>query len=189
MEWASLWLCVCITWLATIAVMDLRIRRVRNWMVLLGLATGAAALASGAQPFQVSAWNALAGLLAGFVVLLPFYALRWMGAGDVKFGAVAGLWFGLSFDLLLIWTGGSLLAGLHGLLVLSLRHLSHSPTGLWLQARLPLAWAARLAPLGAASQPAGATDGPRQPQRSIPYAGYMAIAAIALAWRHSQPLA
>ncbi|MBA4002038.1 MAG: peptidase A24, partial [Delftia sp.] len=51
------------------------------------------------------------------------------------------------------------------------------------------AWAARLAPLGAASQPAGATDGPRQPQRSIPYAGYMAIAAIALAWRHSQPLA
>ena len=114
MEWTSLWLCVCITWLATIAVMDLRIRRVRNWMVLLGLATGAAALASGAQPFQVSAWNALAGLLAGFVVLLPFYALRWMGAGDVKFGAVAGLWFGLSFDLLLIWTGGSLLAGLHG---------------------------------------------------------------------------
>ena len=46
MEWTSLWLCVCITWLATIAVMDLRIRRVRNWMVLLGLATGAAALAS-----------------------------------------------------------------------------------------------------------------------------------------------
>ena len=73
--------------------------------------------------------------------------------------------------------------------LLGLRHLSHSPTGLWLQARLPLAWAARLAPLGAASQPAGATDGPRQPQRSIPYAGYMAIAAIALAWRHSQPLA
>lgn len=183
MERTSLWLCVCITWLATIAVMDLRIRRVRNWMVLLGLAAGGAALASGGQPFQVAAWNALAGLLAGFAVLLPFYALRWMGAGDVKFGAVAGLWFGLSFDLLLIWTGGSLLAGLHGLLVLSLRHLRDSPTGLWLQARLPPSWAA----MSWAAQPASATDGPRQPQRSIPYAGYMAIAAIALAWRHSQP--
>ncbi|WP_080650099.1 prepilin peptidase [Delftia acidovorans] len=193
MEPTSLWLCVCITWLATIAAMDLRIRRVRNWMVVLGLATGAGALASGAQPFQVSAWNALAGMLAGFAVLLPFYALRWMGAGDVKFGAVAGLWFGWGFDLLLIWTGGSLLAGLHGVLVLSLRHLRDSPTGLWLQARLPLSsaalsWTARLAPLGTTPRPAGATDGPRQPQRSIPYAGYMAIAAIALAWRHSQPL-
>ncbi|CAB5685047.1 Flp pilus assembly protein, protease CpaA [Delftia tsuruhatensis] len=162
-------------------------RRVRNWMVLLGLATGAAALASGAQPLQATAWSALAGMLAGFFVLLPFYALRWMGAGDVKFAAVAGLWFGLSFDLLLIWTGGSLLAGVHGLLALLLRHLQHSPGGLWLQARLPLPLAARLAP--SATAPGSDTDAPRQPRRSVPYAGYMAIAAIATAWGHGQQLA
>lgn len=188
MERTSLWLGACVIWLAIIAAMDLRIRRVRNWMVLLGLASGAAALASGAQPFQAPAWSALAGMLAGFCVLLPFYALRWMGAGDVKFGAAAGLWFGWSLDLLLIWIGGSLLAGMHGLLVLLLRHLQHSPTGLWLQARLPLPWAARLAPAGGSAQQ-GATDAPRQLQRSVPYAGYMAIAAIATAWRHSQSIA
>lgn len=177
---ASPWLAAWTLWLAVIAAMDLRLRRVRNWMVLLGLATGAAALASGAQPFQVSAWSALGGMLAAFAVLLPFYARRWMGAGDVKFAAVAGLWFGLGWDLLLVWTGGSLLAGLHGLLVLFLRD---SPTGLWLQAQLPVAWATHL-PAADAGQ--AATDGSRQPQRSIPYAGYMAVTAIAVAWHRSQ---
>ena len=40
-------------WLTTITVMDLRIRKVRNWMVLLGLSVGLVAIAVGVQPFQV----------------------------------------------------------------------------------------------------------------------------------------
>lgn len=165
-------------WLFAIAAMDLRIRKVRNWMVLLGLATGAAALFSGAQPFQVSAWGGLGGMVAAFATLLPFYALRWMGAGDVKFAAVMGLWFGLSPDLLTIWLGGSLLAGLHGLLVLGWRALRRSAWGSWLQAWLPgslaMAFAMPPAPLQESTTP----DGKRAIQRSIPYAGYMAIVAI-----------
>jgi len=147
-------------WLISITVMDLRSRKVKNWMVLLGLATGLAALFSGAQPLQVSAWSGLLGMGVAFAALLPLYALRWMGAGDVKFAAVAGLWFGLSPELLAIWLGGSLLAGLHGLAV--------------------LAWRRRL--VGSVQL----TLNPKAIQRSIPYAGYMALVALALIMRAGQ---
>lgn len=164
-------------WLITITVMDLRMRKVRNWMVLLGLVTGTVALFSGVQPFQVSAWGGLGGMVVAFAALLPFYALRWMGAGDVKFAAVMGLWFGLSPDLLLIWLGGSLLAGLHGLLVLGWRGLRRSAWGDWLQTWLPGRLAMAFA-IPAQPSPITAPDGQRFIQRSIPYAGYMAIVAI-----------
>ncbi|WP_428142687.1 A24 family peptidase [Delftia acidovorans] len=176
-------------WLAAIAAMDLRSRKVRNWMVLLGLATGAAALFSGVQPFWVQTWSGLAGMLAAFAALLPFYAMRWMGAGDVKFAAVIGLWFGLSPYLLLIWIGGSLLAGMHGLLVLSWRHLQQGPVGLWLQAWLPAPMTTRLATAAPAQGAAPDAPGaPRKPLRIIPYAGYLAIAAMGIAWLEGPPL-
>lgn len=165
-----------IIWLIAIAVMDLRIRKVRNWMVLLGLFMGLAAIAVGAQPFQVSLREGLIGMLVAFAALLPFYALRWMGAGDVKFAAVMGLWFGLSPNLLLIWLGGSLLAGVHGLVVLLWHRLQWSSSMGWLQARLPLHVATALAASGRAVRPSSGE--PRQIQRSIPYAGYMALMAI-----------
>ena len=163
-------------WLIAIAAMDLRLRKVRNWMVLLGLATGLAALFS-AHPFQISLWRGLTGMLVAFAALLPFYALRWMGAGDVKFAAVIGLWFGLSPNLLFIWLGGSLLAGLHGLAVVSWRVLCASPWAGWLQARLPLPLGSALAAMP--STPA-APSGKQSIRRSIPYAGYLAIAAICM---------
>ena len=156
--------------------MDLRIRKVRNWQVVLGLMAGAVALFSGVQPFWVTPWNGLLGLLVAFAALLPFYALRWMGAGDVKFAAVMGLWFGFSPYLLLIWLGGSLLAGLHGVLVLAWKQFPHSSYGLWLQALLPARWAAAWPT--AASAAGRAPQPPRGIQRSIPYAGYMALVAI-----------
>ena len=163
-------------WLIAIAAMDLRLRKVRTWMVLLGLATGLAALFS-AHPFQISLWRGLTGMLVAFAALLPFYALRWMGAGDVKFAAVIGLWFGLSPNLLFIWLGGSLLAGLHGLAVVSWRVLRASPWAGWLQARLPLPLGSALAAMP--STPA-APGGKQSIRRSIPYAGYLAIAAICM---------
>lgn len=168
-------LSLCLLWLVAIAVMDLRIRKVRNWMVLLGLGMGAIALAAGIQPFQVTAWQALLGMLVAFAALLPFYAMRWMGAGDVKFAAVIGLWLGLSPALLGIWLGGSLLAGVHGVLVLAWRRAQASDSGQWLQARLPLRLVALVAPR---DTPPLAAGGKRAIVRSIPYAGYMALAAI-----------
>jgi len=171
----TLLMSVWLLWLIAIAVMDLRSRKVRNWMVLLGLGMGLVALATDIQPFQVTAWKALLGLLVAFATLLPFYALRWMGAGDVKFAAVVGLWFGLSPSLLIIWIGGSLLAGIHGLLVLARRRLAATPTGSWLQAHLPLRAATALF---APDLRAASSGQPRAIERSVPYAGYMALTAI-----------
>ncbi|UBB15691.1 A24 family peptidase [Comamonas odontotermitis] len=178
---------ILLLWLIAIAAMDLRSRKVRNWMVLLGLATGAVALFSGVQPFWVEPWGGLIGSVAAFAVLLPFYALRWMGAGDVKFAAVIGLWFGLSPYLLVIWLGGSLLAGLHGMAVLAWRRLQTSGYGNWLQAHLPAPLAASMVP--ATTVPITAADGKHAIQRSIPYAGYMAIAAIWVVLRTGPSLA
>lgn len=173
----SFYSAILLLWLIVIAVMDLRMRKVRNWMVLLGLVTGVAASFSSAHPFQISLWSGLTGMLVAFAALLPFYALRWMGAGDVKFAAVIGLWFGLSPNLLFIWLGGSLLAGLHGLAVVSWRVLCASPWAGWLQARLPLPLGSALAAMP--STPA-APSGKQSIRRSIPYAGYLAIAAICM---------
>ncbi len=175
MPWSNFLVPLCLLWLIAIVVMDLRIRKVRNWMVLLGLGMGAIALAAGIQPFQVPAWKALLGMLVAFAALLPFYALRWMGAGDVKFAAVIGLWLGLSPALLGIWLGGSLLAGVHGVLVLAWRRAQASASAQWLQARLPLRMVALVTP---PDTPPVAADGQRVIVRSIPYAGYMALAAI-----------
>ena len=168
---------ILLLWLFTIAAMDLRIRKVRNWMTLLGLAIGTTVLFSELQPLQVKPLNGLLGMLVAFAAFLPLYAMRWMGAGDVKFAAVAGLWFGLSSDLLIIWVVGSLLAGMHGMVVVFWRGLQASSWGAWLQAHLP-------APLSTVfAGPKISTSviqdsGKLAVQRSIPYAGYLAIAAI-----------
>ena len=179
---------ILLLWLVAIAVMDLRSRKVRNWMVLLGLATGLAALFGGAQPFDLRAWQGLAGMAVAFAALLPLYAIRWMGAGDVKFAAVAGLWFGLSAHLLVIWLAASVLAGLHGVAVLAWRSLVRSPQGAMLQAKLPLRWAPLLQPVTATGTDAAAPSRSSGPARSIPYAGYMALVAIVLLMRNTGPV-
>ena len=48
-----------------------------------------------AQPWHDGLLGALAGLGVGLVVLLPVYALRVMGAGDVKLMAMVGAIVGL----------------------------------------------------------------------------------------------
>jgi prepilin peptidase CpaA len=81
------------------AVYDVRYRRIPNWLslsgVLLGLAMNAF-LYQGWPGLRIS----LVGLAAGFGVYFVLYALRAMGAGDVKLmaavGAIVGWqdWFG-----------------------------------------------------------------------------------------------
>ncbi|EED67132.1 prepilin peptidase [Comamonas testosteroni] len=182
---------ILLLWLVVIVVMDLRIRKVRNWMVLLGLIAGLAVLFSSKQPFQVSVWNGLVGMCLAFVALMPFYALRWMGAGDVKFAAVIGLWFGFSHHLLVIWLGGSLLAGLHGLLVLAWHSVWRSPYTDWMLAWLPSRLATALASAASAQPLAGPpiTSGEHRIPLCIPYAGYMAIVAIWVVIHTEPPLA
>lgn len=154
-------------WLLLVTVYDARQRRVPNWLVLVGAAVALGALAMNAQPFGIKWPEALMGSALGFGFLLLFYAAGLMGAGDVKFAGVLGLWVGWH-SLLPIWAIASLVAGVHGVLWLVLN-------------RWP--WFPRLALLLSGTPRRDNTTGLRARPRPIPYAAYLAlVAAIWMAW-------
>jgi prepilin peptidase CpaA len=79
---------------------DLHTRRIPNCLVGVGILAGFS--------FSVGVWwsgtvhamvpstplAAVAGLLTGFLLFLPFHLLRVLGAGDVKLMAMVGVWLG-----------------------------------------------------------------------------------------------
>jgi prepilin peptidase CpaA len=70
------------------AVLDVRWRRIPNWLVVAALGAGLAANAWRTGPGGLLV--ALAGAGLGLALLLPFYAVRAIGAGDVKLLAALG---------------------------------------------------------------------------------------------------
>lgn len=72
---------------------DVRSRRIPNRLVavlgVLGLCYSVYA-----QPFLPGAFQGVGGILTGLGCWLPFHALGWVGAGDVKLFAAAGAWLG-----------------------------------------------------------------------------------------------
>lgn len=157
-------------WLMFVVVYDFRQRRVPNWLVLAGAFGALAGLATGTQPFGLPWADALTASALGFGVLLLFYAVGMMGAGDVKFAGALGLWLGV-WPLVEVWLVASLLAGLHSVLWYLLRH---RPLWPWLAQALLYAPAPPVGAEGRASRP-----------RPIPYAAYLAVAALGwTAWRH-----
>jgi len=88
---SPLWLIAGAAMLAAAIASDVKTQRIPNAVVAGGLV---AALALSALPGGIGAPNALAGMGAGFLVLLPAYLLRVMGAGDVKLLAAVGAFIG-----------------------------------------------------------------------------------------------
>ena len=83
--------------LAGAAALDVRTRRIPNWLTLAGLVGG---LASGALEGGAGGLAAAAlGGAAGLALFLPLYLLRAMGAGDAKLLAAAGTFLGLPLVL------------------------------------------------------------------------------------------
>lgn len=83
---------------------DVKYQRIPNRLVLVGILVGVAAngllppgfgFDSAVLPGGVGWPSALQGMALGLVVLLPFYWLRAMGAGDVKLMAMVGSFLGL----------------------------------------------------------------------------------------------
>lgn len=99
---------------------DLRTRRIPNSLVLAGLALGlmfqtvapsggGLFYGTGAGAGSLGPAQALLGAVTGLALFLPMYALRALGAGDVKLLAMAGVWLGAApLAWAALWT---LLAG------------------------------------------------------------------------------
>jgi prepilin peptidase CpaA len=80
--------------LVAAGVIDYRTMRIPNWLTVGGILVGllSSTLSTG-RPLD-GFMGASAGMAAGLAVLLPFYALRVMGAGDVKLMAAIGAFLG-----------------------------------------------------------------------------------------------
>jgi prepilin peptidase CpaA len=79
---------VLIGLLGLAVVSDLRHHRIPNLLILVGLTLG---LAGQTYSGGISGtWDGLLGLLIGFALFLPMYALGGMAAGDVKLMAMVG---------------------------------------------------------------------------------------------------
>jgi prepilin peptidase CpaA len=130
-------------------------------VLVLGFFGAAFALGLSPQTIGIHAGIGFAALIAG----MAMFALNWIGGGDAKLFAAAGLWLGwpASLDYLLI----TCVAG--GALALSLLALR----SIWLRplAQLGPAWFGRLA----------------TPGESVPYGVAIAIGALA-AFANSTPM-
>src|SRR4051812_26472994 len=75
------------------AIGDVRTRRIPNRLVLALALLGFLYCAVTRGPMW-GGLRALEGLFVGMGLWLPFYALGWLGAGDVKLVGAAGAWLG-----------------------------------------------------------------------------------------------
>jgi prepilin peptidase CpaA len=73
-------------------VTDFRTRRIPN-VLTLSAAAGALLFHLATGGWAAAGWS-LAGLFLGAVLFFPMFALRGMGAGDVKLLAAVGAWLG-----------------------------------------------------------------------------------------------
>ena len=148
---------------------DIYMRRIPNAMLLTALASGTLVMVVLGKDATPSPGDALLGLVAGLCCLLPFYALRWMGAGDVKLFSTIGFLLGIS-ALLPIWLASCVTLTLHGIcsiigrqiksqMLVSLHYLPQTMT-----------WMQRVA---ARSQAA------RQGRTGMPYAAHLGACTLA----------
>lgn len=97
---------------------DFRSQKVKNWLIILGLclAVTSLSIAPELHPVEVGFLDSFFGFLLGFSVLIIFYILNMMAAGDVKFAAVLGVWVGWEM-LLPIWALSCAFSVVHGVVV------------------------------------------------------------------------
>jgi len=161
--------------LLSAAAIDWRTRRIPNWLVLAGAAFGLVYnFAAGGVMSGLLA--ALAGLALGLVLLLPLYALRVMGAGDVKLmaavGAIVGA-TGIVYAVVCTFIAGGIAALLFALYHRAVRRM----TGNVVEIVQHMAFAAI-----AGVRPAATAT--RVSVGKLPYA--VSIAAGTLGWRMAQ---
>ncbi|ULU26387.1 A24 family peptidase [Dyella terrae] len=151
-----------------VALSDLYARRIPNtWLAAALVLAIAAGLLQWIVGTSAPLWPSMPGLAVGLITMLPFYAIRVMGAGDVKFFATLGFLLGTNV-LLPIWIIACLLTGVHAVIVLVFRmpRLAYAPGVTQARQRLH-AW-----PLWQRAMHA------RQGRMGLPHGTYLGIAAI-----------
>ena len=103
-------------------VWDIRTRRIPN-VLTFGAAAAAAIFALLQHGMPGLGWSA-AGWLTGLALFFPFFALRGMGAGDVKLLGALGAWLG-PLNVLYLATFAAIAGGIMAIVVV----LSHGVLG------------------------------------------------------------
>lgn len=109
----TFWMLFPLSCLTVAVVLDIRFRRLPNWLTLpMALAGLSAAACRGG-------WGAFVESLGGFAFLLLLGFLAWSfgfaGGGDGKLAAGVGAWLGFShsYPFLLLWVGFNAIATLY----------------------------------------------------------------------------
>lgn len=119
-------------WLCIAGAGDIVYRKCFNWLVVSGFTSLIIFMLINPDFsfLELSKQKILIGGVGAFIVFLIFYIFGMMGAGDVKFGAVLGLWVG--WELLLpIWALSCAFAVFHGMLVRSDLKYFFAPAMRW----------------------------------------------------------
>ena len=149
------------------AIGDMRTRRIPNRLVAVFAVLGFAfSVTQG--PVLTGALHGFEGLIVGLACWLPFYAMGWLGAGDVKLFAAAGAWLGPMGAL-----EGAIIGALAGavlavLWMLKSHGVRNAVQTLGMAAGSP----------GLLSSPAGGEKG----RSTLPYGVAIAFGAICAAW-------
>ena len=146
---------IFLIWLLVAAVNDALSRKCFNWIVISGALSAVFSLLMfpDSHPVSIGLLDSFFGAVAAFLVLLVFYRMKMMGAGDVKYALVLGLWVGWKL-LLPIWGLSCIFAMAHGLVVRSNLKYFYAPALNW-------------------------DDGTKKNNRRfIPYVTYLSMAAV-----------
>jgi prepilin peptidase CpaA len=157
------------------AVTDLTRFKIYNLLTLPLLAGGLVyhGTTGGPQALAMS----VGGMLLGAAVLLVFYVMGGMGAGDVKLMAALGAWLGLP-DVFYLFLASALAAGVYALVLMvaygSTREVVVNLQIIWHR----VATVARH--LGSEDQVESEVRHPDRRRRLIPFAAMIAVGLIAL---------
>jgi len=98
-EIKSVWILFFFMFLFVACLIDIKEKRIPNWLNIAGLLVSVPFLlygSTGAHSIQ----DAIYGLIVCFLIFIPFYILGGMGAGDVKMISVIGFMLGLQGGIL-----------------------------------------------------------------------------------------
>ncbi|HUQ18080.1 MAG TPA: prepilin peptidase [Gemmatimonadaceae bacterium] len=150
------------------AIGDVRSRRIPNQLVLVLAVLGIIYSAVTRGPLWGSL-RAIEGIVVGMGLWIPFYALGWLGAGDVKLVGAAGAWLGPMETI-----EGSFIAALLGALLALLwmlrsRGLKHAVETLGVATTMPSVLAETSPKIS-------------DRRRSLPYSVPLVVGALCAAW-------